>query len=112
MRMALLPIFKIRQPQIVFTKMIKKIYIFTLFLLSVTLSSAQFKYAVSVKNFAGLPITGVSVTGINFLNPGITDAAGIYLFETNRDSILLSFSLIGYNTVTEVAKPNMVYKLF
>ena len=88
--------------------MIKKIYIFTLILLSVITSSAQFKYAVSVKNLAGLPITGVSVTGTNFLNPGITDAAGIYLFETNQDSILLSFSLIGYNTVTEVAKPNIV----
>ncbi len=108
MSVALLPIFKIRQPQIVSTKMIKKIYIFTLFLLSVTISSAQFKYAVSVKNLAGLPIIGVSVTGVNFLYPGITDAEGIYLFETTRDSMLLSFSLTGYNTVTEVAKPNMV----
>ena len=106
--MALLPIFKILQPQIVSTKMIKKFYIFTLFLLSVITSSAQFKYAVSVKNLAELPITGVSVTGVNFLYPGITDAAGIYLFETNQDSILLFFSLTGYNTVTEVAKPNMV----
>lgn len=108
MSVALLPMLKIHQPQIVLTSMSKKFYIFMLSLISVTTCSAQFKYTVSVKTPKGLPISGVSIKGKNLLYPGITDTAGIYLFETNQDSMLLTFSLTGYNTETEIAKPNII----
>ena len=84
--------------------MIRKLSIFTLFLLFITTSFAQFPYTVSVKNLRGLPISGVSIKGVNFQYSGTTDIAGNNLFEANRDSILLSFSLFGYKTVTEIAK--------
>ena len=86
----------------------KIISFFTFFTLFVSTACAQFKYAVSVKNISGLPISGVTVKGIDSPYSGITDTSVILTFETNQDSVQLSFSLQGYTTETQIAKPNIL----
>lgn len=88
--------------------MIKIFSCFILFFLFSETCFAQNKYAVSVKDEKGFPISGVSVKRANFPSSGTTDIGGNYFFEADGDSILLSFSSIGYITATGIAKPDMV----
>ena len=95
----------------VFSLRTKIISLFTFLLLFISTACAQVKYAVFVKDFTGLPLSGVAIKGIDFSYSRITDTAGKLTFETNQDSIRLSFSLPGYATQIQVAKPNMLLEV-
>ena len=66
----------------------------------------QYKYAISVRDVNGLPISGVILNSADHQSPRTANDAGKFLFEADRDSIQLIFSATGYMSEVITAKAN------
>ena len=64
----------------------------------------QYKYAISVRDVNGLPISGVILNSADHQSPRTANDAGKFLFEADRDSIQLIFSATGYMSEVITAK--------
>lgn len=82
--------------------------LFFLFLFSFTLSAQQkYTYSGKVIDEKGNPLPGVSVIAKGVSNLGtITDVDGKFMLETNKSSLTLTFSMVGYKTVEQTFSPS------
>ncbi|MEQ9306355.1 MAG: von Willebrand factor type A domain-containing protein [Marinoscillum sp.] len=78
----------------------KLLFLFSLAIASIV-EAAPIKITGTVYDESGSPIPGVTVSEVKTSNGTITDLNGHYKLEVKNEQSGLSFSFIGYNTLTE-----------
>jgi len=82
-----------------------------LFSVSVTLTAQQYNYSGTVQSNDGAPLPGVNVIEKGTTNGTITDINGKFILPSSHESLVLTFSIIGYTTYEREMKQGEIVEI-